>query len=168
MAFYHTMTLCILWNICIYNIPGSSTYVKILALGRFFWWKGTNFTHLEDPGIHTYFSNTISYKPISVNPSHDARVYQVSWSFLHTTNIDHQPKVLGAQTTVYHKDRVIDHCTKWKMLESFWKELKQLLSLKGKVEKKKGGVQYSLLQDKKKHWLQPFLYGLKTQKKNAK
>ena len=32
-------------------IPGSSRYVKFLPFGVFFWWKGTNFTHLEDPGI---------------------------------------------------------------------------------------------------------------------
>ena len=32
-------------------IPGSSRYVKFLPFGRFFGWKGTNLTHLEDPGI---------------------------------------------------------------------------------------------------------------------
>ena len=32
-------------------IPGSSKCVKFLPFGRFFRWKGTNFTHLEDPGI---------------------------------------------------------------------------------------------------------------------
>ena len=40
------------------HIPGSSTYVKFLPFGSFFWWKGTNFTHLEDPGIYTH---TITY-----------------------------------------------------------------------------------------------------------
>ena len=34
-------------------IPGSSRYVKFLPFGKFFGWKGTNSTHLEDPGIHT-------------------------------------------------------------------------------------------------------------------
>ena len=33
------------------SIPGSSRYVNFLPFGRFFGWKGTNFTHLEDPGI---------------------------------------------------------------------------------------------------------------------
>ena len=32
-------------------IPGSSKYVKLVPFGRIFGWKGTNFTHLEDPGI---------------------------------------------------------------------------------------------------------------------
>ena len=32
-------------------IPGSSRYVTFLPFGRFFGWKGTNFTCLEDPGI---------------------------------------------------------------------------------------------------------------------
>ena len=35
-------------------IPGSSRYVKFLPFGIFFGWKGTNFTHLEDPGIYIY------------------------------------------------------------------------------------------------------------------
>ena len=35
-------------------IPGSSRYVKFLPFGMFFGWKGTNFTHLEDPGIYIY------------------------------------------------------------------------------------------------------------------
>ena len=35
--------------LCIY--PGSSKYAKFQPFGRLFWWKGTNFTHLEDPGI---------------------------------------------------------------------------------------------------------------------
>ena len=36
------------------GIPGSSRYVKFLPFGRSFWWKGTNFTHLEDPGMYLY------------------------------------------------------------------------------------------------------------------
>lgn len=30
-------------------------YVKCLSFCRCFWWKGTNVTHLEDPGIYLYF-----------------------------------------------------------------------------------------------------------------
>ena len=37
------------------KIPGSSRYVKFLPFGRFFGWKGTNFTHLEDPGMLVLF-----------------------------------------------------------------------------------------------------------------
>ena len=33
-------------------IPGSSRYVKFLPFGWVFGWKGTNLTHLEDPGIY--------------------------------------------------------------------------------------------------------------------
>ena len=36
---------------CCRYIPGSSKYVKLVPFGRIFGWKGTNFTHLEDPGI---------------------------------------------------------------------------------------------------------------------
>ena len=34
-----------------WQIPGSSIYVKFMPFGRFFGWKGTNFTRLEDPGM---------------------------------------------------------------------------------------------------------------------
>ena len=37
------------------DIPWSSRYVKFLPFGSFCWWKGTNFTHLEDPGIYIYY-----------------------------------------------------------------------------------------------------------------
>ena len=40
----------VLWDLF---IPGSSRYVKFLPFGWVFGWKGTNFTHLEDPGIHS-------------------------------------------------------------------------------------------------------------------
>ena len=45
------------------HIPGSSRYVKFLRFGRFFGWKGTHFTRLEDPGmcmiivLHAYSYN---------------------------------------------------------------------------------------------------------------
>ena len=44
------------WYVHIYIlIPGSSKYVKFLPFGRFFRWKGTNFTHLEDPGMYMWY-----------------------------------------------------------------------------------------------------------------
>ena len=41
------------------GIPGSSIYVKCLPFGSFFWWKGTDFTHSEDPGIYIYIKDMI-------------------------------------------------------------------------------------------------------------
>ena len=42
---------------CLLYIPGSSRYVTFLPFGRFFLVIfGTNFTHLEDPGIYIYIS----------------------------------------------------------------------------------------------------------------
>lgn len=120
------------------------------------------------------FSNTISHKlPISVNPSPNVRVYQWNGVFFTQPTYDgsHQrvQDVLRAQATMYHKDRVIDHCTKWKMLESFRKELKQLLNLKGKVSahfftKKKLAIFFGAAQKKKHYGLQPFLCRLNVQK----
>ena len=37
-----------------HNISASSRYVNFLPFGSFFLRKGTNFTHLEDPGIIIY------------------------------------------------------------------------------------------------------------------
>ena len=48
-------------QIHIWHIPGSSIYVKFLRFGRFFGWKGTNFTRLEDPGM-----------PLPINPAIEA------------------------------------------------------------------------------------------------
>ncbi len=46
------------------NIPGSSKYVKFCLLGRFFGWKGTHFTDLEDPGIRKPWIYTFYLCPL--------------------------------------------------------------------------------------------------------
>ena len=71
--------LCILWvaflvvslqhvffallKVYVYTIPGSSRYVNFLPFCRFFRWKGTSFTHLEDPGIDTPCKSSRPSKP---------------------------------------------------------------------------------------------------------
>ena len=45
----------IFMDILIFDIPESSRYVKFRSFCTFFWWKGTNVTYLEDPGIGIKF-----------------------------------------------------------------------------------------------------------------
>ena len=61
--------------------PGSSRYVRFLPFGRFFWWKGRNFTHLEDPGMMCM----ISSPPKLPNQQHHRFRKRVQW-------VDNQPR----------------------------------------------------------------------------
>ncbi len=45
-------------------LPGSSRYVNFLPFDRFFGWKGTNFTHLEDAGT-LWLSVIYPFFPVS-------------------------------------------------------------------------------------------------------
>ena len=53
IKYFISHVLFIKYNIQ-FHIPGSSRYVNVLPFCRFFGWKGTNFTHLEDPSVCIY------------------------------------------------------------------------------------------------------------------